>query len=120
MGRPKNFEREDVIQQAMEVFWLKGYAATSLSDLTDITGLNKKSLYNEFGSKQELFKIALDHYNGSKEHQIQLLLKEPLGKQNVINYLEDLARSTSKRGCLMALSINESELLEQDAWQRVR
>ncbi|MCP4915003.1 MAG: helix-turn-helix transcriptional regulator [Oligoflexia bacterium] len=115
MGRPKNFEREDVIQQAMELFWLKGYAATSLSDLTEATGLNKKSLYNEFGSKEELFNIALNAYNQSKLRQIELLTEEPFGKQNVINYLEDVAQTSSKKGCLMTLSIHESELLEKEA-----
>lgn len=114
MGRPKNFERENVIQQAMELFCLKGYSATSLSDLTETTGLNKKSLYNEFGSKHELFKIALTAYNASKDHQVELLTKKPLGKQNVVDYLEDLAQSASSRGCLLSLSILERELLEQE------
>jgi AcrR family transcriptional regulator len=115
MGRPKSFIREEVIEQAMETFWLKGYAATSLSDLTEVTGLNKKSIYNEFGSKQELFNLALEQYNRSKEKQIASLLKEPMGKQNVISYLNLIGKDTDKRGCLLALSINESESLEQDA-----
>jgi AcrR family transcriptional regulator len=120
MGRPKNFKREDVIQKAMEIFWLKGYAATSLSDLTEATGLNKKSLYNEFGSKQELFEVALEQYNASKSNQVQILLKEPLGKQNVISYLNEMAGTVSKRGCLLSLSINETELLEETANQEIR
>jgi len=114
MGRPKSFKREDIIQKSLEIFWLKGYSATSLSDLTEATGLNKKSLYNEFGSKQELFKIALLAYNDLKNHQVEILMKEPLGKSNVINYLKDLAESANERGCLLSLSIFESELLEDN------
>jgi len=113
MGRPKSFKREEIVQQVMEIFWLKGYAATSLSDLTEATGLNKKSLYNEFGPKQELFRISLETYKNQKNHQIDILLKAPLGKNNIISYLEDLAASSNKKGCLFSLSIYERELLEE-------
>lgn len=120
MGRPKNFIREDVIQKAMNVFWLKGYSATSLSDLTEATGLNKKSLYNEFGNKEELFEIALSEYNKLKAPQIEVLQKEPLGKSNVQEYLDLLGRSTNIKGCLLALSINENNLLETKAKGQVK
>lgn len=120
MGRPKKFKREDVIQTAMELFWLKGYSATSLSDLTEATGLNKKSLYNEFGSKHDLFKVSLEAYNLLKGHQVDILSEKPLGKANVIRYLEDLAESSSTKGCLLSLSIFEEEHLEQDSRGDVR
>lgn len=120
MGRNKNYDRTEVIEIAMETFWLKGYSSTSLSDLTEHTGLNKKSLYNEFGSKEELFNIALDHYNQKRGSQVELLRREPLGFQNIIDFFKKLANDTDKRGCLLALSINERELLEKDATKSVR
>lgn len=120
MGRPKAFIREEVIENALLVFWTKGYAATSLSDLVDITGLNKKSLYNEFGSKHELFKVVLDKYGQKKSHQVKILTKEPLGKKNVINYLNDLADSVDPKGCLLSLSISERDLLEKDVKNDVK
>ena len=113
MGRPKKYNREDVIEQALEVFWERGYAATSISDLTDNTGLNKKSLYNEFGSKADLFQIVYDYYNQKRAPLINLLQREPFGPNNVRDFLTKLAHDVDTRGCLFALSINEGSLLEE-------
>lgn len=104
----------------MELFWLKGYAATSLNDLADATGLNKKSLYNEFGSKEALFKAALDRYNASRFPRVTLLNRKPLGRQNIIDYLQGLATDSSRRGCLLSLSVHERTTLEDDASRQVR
>ena len=120
MGRNKSYIREQVIENALETFWMRGYHATSLSDLTEATGLNKKSLYNEFGPKEELFNVVMDHYRLKKANQIQLLRQEPLGVQNVIDFLEQLVTDSSIKGCLLCLSINEKELLESNAASNVK
>ena len=120
MGRSKNYVREEVIESALETFWRKGYSATSLSDLADATGLNKKSIYNEFGSKESLFNVVLAHYKSKKDKQVQLLMQEPLGVQNVIDYLEMLVADASVKGCLMSLSIYEKDILEQTATRSVQ
>ena len=120
MGRPKNYDRDEVIGLAMETFWLHGYAATSMSDLTEATGLNKKSIYNEFGSKEDLFNIALDHYNQRRMPLLSLLQQEPLGIQNIKDFLMKLSKDTDPKGCLLALSINERDLLEEKAYKQVR
>lgn len=57
--RTKDFEPDDVADAAMQVFWRRGYAATSVQDLVDGTGLGRGSLYNAFGSKQGLYEAAL-------------------------------------------------------------
>ncbi len=62
VGRPREFDEDSVLEAAMEVFWRKGYEATSLADLCDCTGLHKGSLYQTFGSKHDLFMKALKHY----------------------------------------------------------
>lgn len=62
MPRPRNFERDAVVQAAAEAFWEKGYDATPLSDLEERTGLNRSSLYLAFGSKRKLLSEALDRY----------------------------------------------------------
>lgn len=59
----KTFEMEDVIAHAITVFWHKGYAATSMADLTKAMGINKGSLYNAFGSKKKLFIEVLKQYD---------------------------------------------------------
>lgn len=62
MPRPEVFNRTKVIEQARDVFWLKGFNGTSMQDLVDATGLNRSSLYNSFGSKMELYQTALREY----------------------------------------------------------
>jgi AcrR family transcriptional regulator len=61
-GRPREFDVDEALDRALEVFWRKGYEGTSLQDLTDAMNVNRPSLYAAFGSKEELFRRALDRY----------------------------------------------------------
>jgi len=63
MVRPREFNEEQALHAAMELFWEKGYEATSLSDLTAKMGIQRPSLYAAFGDKKELFEAALRKYN---------------------------------------------------------
>ena len=56
MARPQEFDTAEALYKAMDVFWRKGYEATSLADLLDATGLSKSSLYATFGGKREFFR----------------------------------------------------------------
>ncbi|MDH3970432.1 MAG: TetR/AcrR family transcriptional regulator, partial [Rhodospirillales bacterium] len=62
MARPKSFDREEVLERAMAVFWRKGYAATSVRDLVEATGLNPGSLYDTFDDKHGLFLESVTLY----------------------------------------------------------
>lgn len=62
MARPQQFEREDVLDKALGVFWLKGFESTSVQDLVDATGLNRGSIYLAFGDKAELFAEVMERY----------------------------------------------------------
>lgn len=61
-GRPRAFDRDAALAKAALVFWLKGYEATSMSDLTEAMGIGSPSLYAAFGSKEALYAEALQHY----------------------------------------------------------
>jgi TetR/AcrR family transcriptional repressor of nem operon len=63
MPRPRTFDPEQVLDAATDVFWRKGYAATTPQDLCDATGLGRGSLYNAFTGKRELFDRVLERYN---------------------------------------------------------
>ena len=58
MPRTKQFNEEEILKKAMELFWEKGFHATSIQDLVAHLGINRASLYDTFGGKEELFKKA--------------------------------------------------------------
>ncbi|KAF1048289.1 MAG: HTH-type transcriptional repressor ComR [Herbaspirillum frisingense] len=62
-GRPRSFDREQALQQAMQVFWSKGYEGTTMADLTEAIGVKAPSLYAAFGDKNALFREAVDFYS---------------------------------------------------------
>src|ERR1700754_3206159 len=62
MGRPREFDADSALDQAMEVFWRHGYEGATIAQLTDAMGINPPSLYAAFGSKEGLLKAALDRY----------------------------------------------------------
>ncbi|NEA32587.1 TetR/AcrR family transcriptional regulator [Streptomyces sp. SID13031] len=105
MGRPRTFEQDVVVDRAMEVFWRKGYRATTPQDLIDAVGIGKGSLYNAFGSKRELFRLALDRYRDQQATLIDEMLAAPGPvKQRLASAMElviDLNfADPDRRGCL--------------------
>jgi TetR/AcrR family transcriptional repressor of nem operon len=62
VGRPREFDEDQVLERALHIFWRLGYEATSVTDLMEGTGLAKGSLYKAFGDKRGLFLKALDRY----------------------------------------------------------
>jgi TetR/AcrR family transcriptional regulator, transcriptional repressor for nem operon len=62
MGRPREFEEQQVIAEALQMFWKQGYRATSIPDLLSATGLERGSLYKAFRDKRSLFNRALSTY----------------------------------------------------------
>jgi AcrR family transcriptional regulator len=62
IGRPREFDRDAALEAAMLMFWRKGFAATSMNDLCDAMGVRSPSLYAAFGSKEELYLEAIEHY----------------------------------------------------------
>ena len=66
-GRPKTYDPDQALAQAMDVFWASGYAATSLDQLGAATGMNRPSLYGAFGDKRELYLKVLQRYGEAGE-----------------------------------------------------
>ncbi len=62
MARPKEFDREQALDRAMELFWSRGFEATSVGDLVSHLGVGRQSLYDTFGDKRALYLAALDRY----------------------------------------------------------
>ena len=86
MARNVEFNEAIAIQKAMEVFWKKGYNATSLRDLTDAMQINSSSLYNTIGDKQELFVRCVQHYTDIRKQDWDKRLS---GKRSPLAILVD-------------------------------
>ncbi|MEJ8305159.1 TetR/AcrR family transcriptional regulator [Saccharibacillus sacchari] len=104
-GRPRAFDKEAVLDAAMDVFWEKGYEACSTEDLCNRTGLGRGSLYNAFGSKHELYEQALDRYHvyWIREQTSILESSEPV-KTRLRNFLEwaiEKDFEADSKGCLL-------------------
>jgi len=69
MGRHLEFDKQDVLGNAMQVFWRKGYAETSMQDLADACGINKASIYNTWTNKEQFFSAVIDFYCDSITRQ---------------------------------------------------
>jgi AcrR family transcriptional regulator len=69
-GRPRAYDPDRALAQALEAFWLGGYSATSLDDLSAATGMNRPSLYAAFGDKQRLYLQLLERYTATSEQAI--------------------------------------------------
>ncbi|WP_030677137.1 TetR/AcrR family transcriptional regulator [Streptomyces sp. NRRL B-1347] len=105
MGRPRQFDPETAVDQAMEVFWRKGYAGTTPQDLVDALGIGKGSLYNAFGSKHALFERALRRYRDTQASRlIELFESEGPVKERLRAALELLVtldlEDPDRRGCM--------------------
>ncbi|WP_367047593.1 TetR/AcrR family transcriptional regulator [Streptomyces sp. Je 1-332] len=105
MGRPKQFDPDAAVERAMDVFWRKGYAATTPQDLVDALGIGKGSLYNTFGSKHALFERALRRYRDSQAAALVEMLegsgpvKERVREALLLLVEMDLA-DPDRRGCM--------------------
>jgi AcrR family transcriptional regulator len=111
MGRPRSFDRDEAIHQAMHVFWEHGYESTSLAQLKASIGggISAPSFYAAFGSKEDLFKEVVSHYLVTHGRVEASLWDENLRPRQAIELtLRHSARMQSEsshpRGCLMVLS----------------
>jgi AcrR family transcriptional regulator len=104
MARPSEFDRDEVLLRAMEVFWCQGYEATGLPDLVQAMGIGRQSLYNTFESKRGLFLQALEVYQGERAKSLKKVLAEaPTPLSGIETLLLSIATATGvarTRGCL--------------------
>jgi TetR/AcrR family transcriptional regulator, transcriptional repressor for nem operon len=113
MPRPREFDETAVVAAARDEFWTRGYAATSVDDLTTVTGLGKGSLYGAFGDKHALFMRALDDYVTLALDGVLTQLRDPSRSayDRLTRHLRAQARAVaadeSRRGCMMAKSASE-------------
>lgn len=112
MGRPREFDLDEVLTAAGDVFWARGYEATSTRALTECTGLTPASLYNAFGDKRNFYLLALRYYLDQNLRERITRLESTLspGRAIAAFFREIIDRSLADpqhRGCMLMNSAIE-------------
>lgn len=125
MARPREFDTEAALDRAMDVFWSKGYEATSLDDLCVATGLSRSSLYATFGSKRNLLLQTVDRYSESRTPNLAAVLARPLPIREAVGallgqFIDQIVAGPGRRGCFLGNCAAELPRHDRGALARVR
>ncbi len=118
MGRPRQFDPDQVLGQAMRLFWARGYESTSLEDLLAETGLARQSLYDGFGDKHALFLAALRRYDQQTAAHLRECFSGATPIRQAVRSLmlgiADRAGQRKRRGCFMVNSTVERSFHDRE------
>ena len=109
-GRPREFDQEEALDRAVELFWRQGYEGTSIADLRKAIGITAPSLYAAFGSKEELYGRVLEHYLAGLGRTLADALREEADTYSAVKrFLFESARNfagpKTPPGCLISCAI---------------
>jgi TetR/AcrR family transcriptional regulator, transcriptional repressor for nem operon len=112
MSRPKEFDRDQVLDVATEVFWKRGFEATSIGDLVEALGIGRQSLYDTFGDKHALYLAALDRYRQRYGGSIRAMLDNELPVRRALrNALEtviaNILEDPEGKTCMLVNAVAE-------------
>jgi TetR/AcrR family transcriptional regulator, transcriptional repressor for nem operon len=113
VARPREFDEEQVLDRALDVFWAKGFDGTSIQDLVEATGLGRASLYGAFGEKDKLYALVLERYLARVDTPAvnidpSLHVRDAL-EELFTAWLGARCSKVSPRGCFLSLAATESE-----------
>ena len=125
MPRPREFNADAALNRALDVFWSKGYEATSVDDLCAITGLSRSSLYSTFGSKRDLLLRSVDRYVERRTPDIAAILAQPMPVREALatlarQFIEQIVSGPGRRGCFLGNCAAELPRGDRAALARVR
>ncbi|MBB4895380.1 TetR/AcrR family transcriptional repressor of nem operon [Streptomyces olivoverticillatus] len=124
MARTKEFDPDAALQSALELFWRRGYEATSMADLVEHLGIARASLYATFGSKRELYLKALERYGEQRGPRIVEELSQPgpalpAVRALVHRFAEEAACDELRRGCFVTNTAVELAAHDPDTARQV-
>jgi AcrR family transcriptional regulator len=125
MARPREFDENKVIENLMNVFWNKGYEASTMQDLVKASGLLKGSLYGAFGDKQALYLMALKHYDRTRiQAGIDMLNGEGSARQKIARLFDNVIESTKRGlfagGCLLCNASLEKAVSDKQVKSEIK
>lgn len=108
-GRPKTFDRSLALDQAMKLFWERGYIGTSFDDLIGAMGISPSSFYNTFGSKERLYREAAEAYAEQSRKWFSAELEAPTDTETAFRRLltkgvQEITRDDQPVGCMISLA----------------
>ncbi|MGU3626007.1 TetR/AcrR family transcriptional regulator [Comamonas sp. C24C] len=125
-GRPREFDRDQALERAMLAFWQRGYEGTSMADLVQAMGIASARIYAAFGSKQALFREAIQRYeSGAGCFADRALAEESLVREAISRMLRDAATTYTEpsrpQGCMVVMAATNfaQENEEVAAWLAV-
>jgi TetR/AcrR family transcriptional repressor of nem operon len=118
MARTKDFDENEVLAKAIQIFWYKGYNATSMQDLVDGLGISRSSLYDTYTDKHTLFIKALESYQCNGAQGIQEIIDKTVSARETVKKLlefatNDMLDDKQQKGCFMVNA--EVEVAPHDA-----
>ena len=114
-GRPRGFDSEKALDDAMEVFWKNGYKAASMEDLLNATGLSRSSFYDTFDSKRDLLLTAVHHYCDTNHDKLVGIVDDAEAPREAIrDILTLMANGGGTKGCLLVNCITELAPHDED------
>jgi AcrR family transcriptional regulator len=119
LGRPREFDRDEALAKARDVFWARGYEGVSMSDLVETLGLASARIYAAFGSKEALFREAVELYDaGEGGFATRALAEEPTARAAIERILreaiETYTRKDRPRGCMVVSAATNCARANED------
>lgn len=122
MARNKEYDENEVLRKAMELFWKQGYEKTSMQDLVTHMGIHRRSMYDAFGDKHTLFMKALERYIEIIETKIETQIKPLDSVKQAIRCLFEMAIPKKEQqpiGCLTVNTAVELSLHDKEAAEKI-
>lgn len=124
-GRPRTFDTEVVAERAMQLFWQKGYEATSMAELLDAMGIGRSSFYQSFGSKQDVFLLAVQRYRDQLVARLRRSLDDAASgwgfiEATLVSVGDGTRVANGRRGCLVFNAAAELNPGDGEIGARVR
>ncbi|ARU48789.1 TetR/AcrR family transcriptional regulator [Sulfurospirillum diekertiae] len=116
MARPVKYDLIKILDDAMELFWEKGFENVSIVDLILHTGINRSTMYSLFSDKEALFKEALHHYYAKRASMMIGILQTNTGKKGVELFLGKFIFREEFRACLFSICMGKGDFMREEVF----